>query len=432
MKKIDAVIIGGGPYGLGLGVLAEEIENLEVLVFEREDSLEWHPGMLLDGTTLQDAFLADLVTLLNPKSPYTYLNYLHEHDRLHAFFFFEDFEVPRKEFSSYLKWAGSQLQTLRLRHEVTDVLETGDGYMVKVQNYESGEEETYETRHVVLGTGHEPNVPEFVHSLPSRDVFHTSRYLYRKDEIKEGDTVTIIGSGQSAAEIYYDLLQRKRDESFTLNWYTRSGGFFQMESAKMAQQLFSPDYIRYFRTLPVDKRKGTLDDLSKLRHGVKGSLLESIYKELYHQSIDDKALHTTIMQTTSLEDIEEKEEGYTLTLHHTEKDELFQIHSDKVILATGYKPRIPDWLERFENKIVWEDEHVFKVDNHYRIVREEESKGHLYTLTNLEYSHGSGATNLSLSPYRNATILHNMTGEEHFRIPKNSVFQTFFPKEEGL
>ena len=41
-------------------------------VFEQESEFAWHPGMLIKGTDLQVSFLADLVTMANPRSRYTF------------------------------------------------------------------------------------------------------------------------------------------------------------------------------------------------------------------------------------------------------------------------------------------------------------------------------------------------------------------------
>ena len=39
--------------------------------------------------------------------------------------------------------------------------------------------------------------------------FHNADYLARKAELQRQRSITIIGSGQSAAEIYYELLRTR-------------------------------------------------------------------------------------------------------------------------------------------------------------------------------------------------------------------------------
>lgn len=80
MKSIthDFIAIGVGPFNLGLACLTQPIENLNGVFFDKNESFNWHPGMLLQDTTLQIPFLADLVTLADPTSPFSFLNYSKE------------------------------------------------------------------------------------------------------------------------------------------------------------------------------------------------------------------------------------------------------------------------------------------------------------------------------------------------------------------
>lgn len=96
--------IGIGPFNLGLAALAEPLDEIDAVFFDKEEKFEWHPGMLIDGTDLQIPFLADLVTFADPTSPYSFLNYIHKQKRLYPFFFFNRFDIPRQEYNEYAKW----------------------------------------------------------------------------------------------------------------------------------------------------------------------------------------------------------------------------------------------------------------------------------------------------------------------------------------
>jgi lysine N6-hydroxylase len=74
MSTHDFVAIGLGPYNLGLACLTEPIDGLDGVFLESKSDFDWHPGMLLDFATLQTPFMADLVTLADPTSPYSFLN----------------------------------------------------------------------------------------------------------------------------------------------------------------------------------------------------------------------------------------------------------------------------------------------------------------------------------------------------------------------
>ena len=70
----DVIAIGIGPFNLGLAALAAPVADLDVLCLDENPAFDWHPGLLLEGATLQTPFLADLVTLADPTSPYSFLN----------------------------------------------------------------------------------------------------------------------------------------------------------------------------------------------------------------------------------------------------------------------------------------------------------------------------------------------------------------------
>jgi lysine N6-hydroxylase len=65
----DVVGIGLGPFNLGLAALLDGApEDVDAAFLERDAEFAWHEGMLIEGTTLEVPFLADLVTLADPTS----------------------------------------------------------------------------------------------------------------------------------------------------------------------------------------------------------------------------------------------------------------------------------------------------------------------------------------------------------------------------
>ena len=99
--EYDLVGVGLGPFNLGLAALAEPLTGLRTLFLDGRPAFAWHPGLLLEGAQLQVPFLADLVTLVDPTSRWSFLSYLRAQDRLFPFYFAERFHVPRREFDHY-------------------------------------------------------------------------------------------------------------------------------------------------------------------------------------------------------------------------------------------------------------------------------------------------------------------------------------------
>lgn len=424
----DCIGIGIGPYNLSLAALMEEKTDLQVKFFDQTPEFQWHPGMLINLTDLQVPFIADLVTFANPQSRYSYLNYLHTHNRLYKFFFFQKFEMPRQEYNDYARWVVSQLSCCQFHSEVIGVTDEGDCYKVVIDNRLTDEREIYYAKHVVMGTGSKPLILDGMDGLPDVDVHHTSKYLFHKNTTMEWSSITIVGSGQSAAEVFFDLLKEQENRSYQLTWLTRSEGILQLESSKLGQEFFAPDYVDYFHGLTYEKRVEALATLDQLRNGIDPDTLNNIYNILYNHSVSDSSPDITIQPLTEVSKIRKEEDQYVLNCRQWQEERDFSYQTDKVILATGYKPNIPEWFfEEFEDKIVWEDEKKYKVSRNYKLeFKENKDRGHhFYTVTSLEHSHGAGATNLGLAVDRNIQIINDIVGKEVYEVQRNTIFSQF-------
>ncbi|MEY6569852.1 SidA/IucD/PvdA family monooxygenase, partial [Streptomyces sp. PGLac3x] len=75
----------------------------------------------IDGATLQVPFLADLVTLADPASPWSFLSYLRHRRRLFPFYFAERFHIHRAEYDAYCRWVAENLPGLHFGHQVDAV-----------------------------------------------------------------------------------------------------------------------------------------------------------------------------------------------------------------------------------------------------------------------------------------------------------------------
>ena len=144
------------------------------MFLDRRPEFDWHPGMMLEASTLQTPFLADLVTLADPTSPFSFLNYAKESGHLYAFYIRESFHPLRSEYNDYCRWAAAKLDSLRFGRDVHAVEHDGDAYVVHTNA------ETYRARHLVLGTGTPPHVPAGAAGLG----VHSTDYLPARDELQ--------------------------------------------------------------------------------------------------------------------------------------------------------------------------------------------------------------------------------------------------------
>lgn len=105
----DLLGIGIGPFNLSLAALLDPISEVNAVFLERKLQFDWHSGLLLETATIQVPFMADLVTMADPRSRFTFLNYLREHSRLYNFYFLEEFKIYRREYNHYCQWVSEQL-----------------------------------------------------------------------------------------------------------------------------------------------------------------------------------------------------------------------------------------------------------------------------------------------------------------------------------
>ncbi|GDY73327.1 hypothetical protein SAV31267_028120 [Streptomyces avermitilis] len=161
----DLAGIGIGPFNLSLAALAHPLTELDTVFYEQRPSFDWHPGLLIDGATLQVPFLADLVTLADPTSPWSFLNHLKTRDRLFPFYFAERFHIQRAEYDAYCRWVADSLPGLHFGHQVDAVRWNPERDVFEVdftQLDTDGEAEalgrTY-SKNIVLGVGTAPTSP---------------------------------------------------------------------------------------------------------------------------------------------------------------------------------------------------------------------------------------------------------------------------------
>ncbi|WP_102336564.1 lysine N(6)-hydroxylase/L-ornithine N(5)-oxygenase family protein [Salimicrobium jeotgali] len=428
----DVIGIGIGPYNLGMAGLIDQTNEVEGIFFDDTPKFEWHPGMLVEKMDLQVPFMADLATFADPKSPYTFMNYLYENNRLFPFYLYQNFKIPRQEYNDYLQWAADRLDNLYFGHVVVDVLdhEEEEYYTVQVEDKMTGELKKYETKHVLMGTGTKPLAFKGTEELPREDVLHSSRYLFEKDQLLRSQDVTVIGSGQSALEIFLDLLEEQERQDMRITLLTRSGGLFQLDQAKFAQEMFTPEYIDYFHSLSEEKRLEALDTLKPLRKGIDPDTLIRLYTKLYHRTAGGGESGIFIQPMTEVNNITYDNGRYHLDCYQWQEEEQYVHSTKKVVLATGYEPHFPKWfMQNFKDKIEWEGEMQYKVTRDYKLVFNEERSHHFFTATGLTHSHGTGATNLGLAVHRNIHILNAIAGKEVYRNQENPAFQTFSVKE---
>jgi lysine N6-hydroxylase len=253
-------------------------------------------------------------------------------------------------------------------------------------------------------------------------IFHATDYLYYKAELVGKRRVTLIGSGQSAAEIFQDTLNDLAN--CTLSWLTRSPRFFPMEVTPAAFEMSSPDYREHFYNLSPAMKEFILAGQDALYKGINANLLASIYQQLYERSLAYPSNDVSLMPNCELTVVEPSrttQNELLCTFRHRETNQTFEHRTDALILATGYKEQPPVFLDQIKERVNYLPNGKMNIAQNYSISRDQS-----IFIQNAEcHSHGFASSDLSFGPYRNAVILNQVLGYEYFKLEKNIAFQSF-------
>ena len=226
----DLICVGFGPASLAIAVaLHDKLEGCDapmestppnVRFIERQPRFAWHAGMLLPGTKMQITFIKDLATLRNPRSEFTFLNYLHRNNRLVPFTNLGTFLPQRIEYEDYMRWCATHFDDVvdyGYNVEAVDVgrenPKTGvaEYFRIEAKHRTSGHSMIRRAKNVVIAVGGKPHVPKCLRADHPR-IIHSSQYATTISQIFAPGTgprsVAVIGAGQSAAEVFHNIPSR--------------------------------------------------------------------------------------------------------------------------------------------------------------------------------------------------------------------------------
>lgn len=415
----DVVAVGFGPSGLALAVAVEEQKRpLDALFLERKPGFSWHEGMLIPDARMQVSCLKDLATLRDPRSRFTFLQYLKEAGRLNEFVNIGTLRPTRLEFNEYLRWTADQLRRrVRYRSEVTavePVTRPGGrvgGLRITVRDLQSGIIEEHLTRNVVLGAGGTPNLPPGVDTKSNRRMLHSSDFLHhmarhcpdRDAELR----IVVIGDGQSAAEIFEYLDANYQRSEVTA--VTRGIGYRPMDETPFVNEVFFPRWVDAFHGLGKAKRAGLLATLRNTNYAaVDQSLIERIYRRVYEARVTGTR-RVALRPFLDFRSVVDGPSCVALELEDWLNDRSVRIEADIVVFATGYSmPNPHPLLAGLAPYLETDDSGSYRLGRDYRVA----AKGHfmpgVFVQGYAQGSHGISDTLLSVACVRAAEIAESV------------------------
>ncbi|GAA1407883.1 MULTISPECIES: lysine N(6)-hydroxylase/L-ornithine N(5)-oxygenase family protein [Oerskovia] len=404
----DVIGIGFGPANLALAIaLEEEGYGLDVRFLESSAGPSWQSAMMLDGSDIQNHPVRDLVSLRNPRSRYSFINFLFENGRL-----LEHLNVPmefplRKEYAQYVTWAARLLGgQVDYGVHVTGVALGKDAEGESYYEVTTSTGEVLRARALVIGTGRSPFVPAPFDEVDSPRVFHLTRYLpalqemealgARQDGGRTPRAVVVVGGSQSAVELTLDLSRRYPTAQVTN--LARSLTLRQKDTSPFSEEGYFPHFTDYYYRA-TRERKNAIDAFMRPTNysSADGDVLRELYRLMYEQRIDGDQ-RVRVRGSRQVRSLEVGEDGVRLSVDELNTGAHEELEADFVVLATGFRDlgpashqeRVPALVRHIADDFVFDDHGYLVVGTDYEVRPADVTTPALFLNGLCESSHGIG------------------------------------------
>lgn len=424
IRKFKIIGVGFGPANIALAAALEECGLInDAHFFERAPATTWQPGMLINNSDIQNHPLRDLVTPRNPKSHYSFTNFLHVKGRLFEYLNTGLSYPYRVEYEQYVCWVAShfsanvsysteivRIEPVFTRGKVGDVIA---GYRLTDQ---AGR--VYECEHLVMAPGRTRHVPPEFQPFLSDRVVHLCDYLPTVKSLSSGPAprrICVVGGSQSAVELTADLSERFPDAE--VHAVHRAYGFRQKDVSPFTNEVYFPQFVDEFYEASVENRASMRSDLHLTNYSCADlDVLDALYRKIYVQKIQDRQT-IFVHRRSHVYPLSVLEDGCTrVSIRNRDSGQQEEMLFDLVILATGFKDigvgetkeKYPSILSDLIDYIEVNREGVIRVGRDYSVsVREDFRGGGKCFLNGLcESTHGMGdAGSFSLLSLRSSDII---------------------------
>ncbi|MBW4721258.1 lysine N(6)-hydroxylase/L-ornithine N(5)-oxygenase family protein [Saccharothrix obliqua] len=427
----DVLGVGFGPSNLALAIAVTEHnatarpEDVVTAHFlERQAAFGWHRGMLIDDATMQVSFLKDLVTLRNPVSSFSFLNYLHGKGRLVDFINHKNLFPLRVEFHDYFEWAADRVDDLvSYRHDVVSVAPVVvDGAVTHfdvTSTTASGEREVRRARNLVLATGLRACLPEGV--TQTDRVWHNRDFLHRVTALENPKRLVVVGAGQSGAEVAAFLHDRFRDAEVCAVFARY--GYSPADDSSFANRIFDPNAVDDFYGAPEEVKRKLMEYHANTNYAVvDNDLIADLYRRVYREKVlGEQRLRLLNMSRVARQ--EEHPDGVRVTVESLADGSRETLDADAVVYATGYREADPTaLLGDLAGRCARDERGRLRVDRDYRLATGDDVVGGIYLQGGTEHTHGISSSLLSNTSVRVGEILRSVLDHRGPNVPSQAAY----------
>lgn len=403
---LDLAGIGVGPFNLSLAALLSKVPHCQARFFERRDSFNWHPGMMLPGTQMQTSYLKDLVTPIDPSNPYGFLSYLVSKGRFYRFINADYPRVRRVEFADYLRLVAEQLPSLQFSSSIDEVSFVDGGFLLRGERRHD-----VRAKHLAVATGMRPHIPAWVERYVGDHCLHSHGYV-GSDFSVTGKRVAIVGGGQSGAEIFLDLMAGNRGKADEIIWVSRRPNLDPLDETSFINEYFTPDYVRHFHALPEQRKPPIVASHKLTGDGVSPATLQVLSQYLYDTDFLNRDITPyTIMPYRDVHLMGRDKVGFHLHMRNGFNNADETISVDRIVLATGYRYQLPACLAPLIERLDLDQDGFPRLTADYQVPWDGPDGHRIYMQNAGRNSHGVADAQLSLAAWRAAVIINSLLEE---------------------
>jgi L-ornithine N5-oxygenase len=411
-QEVELLAIGAGPSNLALAIAIEEMAPADfaskTLIIEQHENIVWQRGMMLPWTQSQVSFLKDLVTMRNPCSRFSFVNFLHSTGTLHDFINMASFLPFRLEISNYLEWVAQSLSKVQVQYgrrcETIEAIRSSDdvitGWLVRLTDGSA-----IAARNLVIGVGRDAHIPEAFRDLPRERVIHSTEYSSRIAHLDPDapHRIAVVGAAQSAAEMLWETHQRMPAAECSM--IMRSIGLDYYQTSKFTNEKYFPSFTDSFYAARPEARQRVLQEMRRTNYaGVTPELLNTIYRQMYLERLTGTQ---RLRMVTAVDVNHARMDGDEVVLGLADRigelnDEL---RCDVVMLGTGFERSLPALVRQIAGLVGVEQ---FLVSRSYRMIMPPAVTANCYLQGINEESHGIADSLISVLAIRAGEIVHDL------------------------
>ena len=339
------------------------------------------------------------------------LNYGLQRKKFYSFTIPNSARYLKRIYADYLCWAAENLTNLAFSQQVQQVSfdETSGLFEVVTQR------DRFFARHVCVGIGKQINLPDCV-TVQDDTCFHASEMMLRTPNLA-GKRVTVVGGGQSGADLFLNIFRGEWGQPLSLNWVSRRNNYNALDEAAFANEYFTPEYVDSFSTLGEEARRQMLHEQKMTSDGITTESLLAIYRAMYHRfEVLREKPWAHLLPSRSVTSLARQENGQRLSIQHHLDGGREQLDTDVVIFATGYRAVQPAFLAPLSHRLHLDTDEAFCINNDFTLEWDGPQSNRLFAVNAGMHRLGIAEPQLSLMAWRAARILNRAHPDEPFEL----------------